>query len=152
ALAAWPKAHPQFSAEQLAWYHRVERYQLRLLHLRQREITGSNRTPAGVDALFASRFDFANPSETYTPGRDLPEDATAVTEQLLLWLPRDDRLYWLLGEVLNATGNVENAASVLNELVSARNYNPGNKVREHCRILKDVKKPMPANPESTAPA
>src|SRR5207244_12073881 len=34
----------------------------------------------------------------------LPPDAVEIVEQLLIWLPHDDRLFWLLGELLNARG------------------------------------------------
>src|SRR5581483_10133907 len=33
----------------------------------------------------------------------LPKDAVEIVEQLLIWMPSDQRLLWLLGEVMNAS-------------------------------------------------
>ena len=34
-------------------------------------------------------------------------------QQLVLWHPHDARLYWLLGELYNAAGDIETAAKIL---------------------------------------
>jgi hypothetical protein len=51
-------------------------------------------------------------------GNELP-----IVQQLLTWLPQDDRLYWLMGELLNArnaNGDVGTAYSILDDLVWTR--------------------------------
>ena len=40
---------------------------------------------------------------------DLPPDGYQIVAQLLVWSPNDDRLYWQLGELLNAMGSVQDA-------------------------------------------
>jgi hypothetical protein len=59
--------------------------------------------------------------------------------QLLLWLPLDNRLYWLYGELLNARGQVVLAADVFRELVEGRRYAPGRELRLHYRILEEAR-------------
>ena len=41
-------------------------------------------------------------------------------QQLLVWLPEDHRLYWLLGEIYNAQGKVGTAREILKDLVENR--------------------------------
>jgi tetratricopeptide (TPR) repeat protein len=106
ALSQWPDSPPKgFSKEQWAWYRRVEKYHLLLLKLRQREKLQDARRPAtDVDALFF-RFEFRGDRRPYRPGplgpdhwfAEAPADAVAIVKQLLVWLPLDNRLYWLLG-------------------------------------------------------
>jgi hypothetical protein len=54
---------------------------------------------------------------------------------LVLWLPFDDRLYWLLGEMLNAEGNIESAAAVMDELVNARRFSTARELVDHRRVV-----------------
>jgi hypothetical protein len=147
ARDVWPGAWPGLTAEQLAWYQRAEAYQARLVRLRLRESvgqrSGQQKTPEGVDDLFGVRFE--GEKGRYEPGRiapaekaKLPKDAVAVVEQLLIWLPVDTRLYWLLGEVLNAEGDIASAATILDECAGARRYN-ARILREHRRTLQEAK-------------
>lgn len=45
------------------------------------------------------------------------EEATAIVQQLLGWLPDDARLHWLLGELANAQGDVRAAHLALDKAV-----------------------------------
>lgn len=68
----------------------------------------------GVDPIFVDDkgvpLKFVNDKGEFEAGRiadsakkHLPRDAVEVVEQLLLWMPDDQRLLWLLGEAFNAT-------------------------------------------------
>ena len=70
-----------------------------------------------------------------TEQKKLPPNALAIVQQLLLWLPDDPRLYWLLGELLNAEGKGKEALDVLSRCADARNFRP-EALMEHRRILK----------------
>jgi tetratricopeptide (TPR) repeat protein len=148
---AWPQQWPGLGTEQLAWYRQVERYHLKLVRLRGREIQrlpGRRRLPDQVDALFGpvdSPVRFVSESGKYEPGRiaaaerkKLPGNAVAVVQQLLIWLPDDTRLYWLLGELLNAQGDVTDAATVLDDCMFMPRGNFSDLV-EHRRLLKEAR-------------
>jgi tetratricopeptide (TPR) repeat protein len=129
ALSAWPDELPGFKPERLKWYKKVEKLQYQLLHLREGEQSKTGGKPegaTGVDALFDG-VQFVGEDGQYTPGaiaaaqrKKLPPDALAQVQQLVLWLPADDRLYWLYGELLNARGDQAEAFKVLDECVWAR--------------------------------
>jgi tetratricopeptide (TPR) repeat protein len=150
ALANWPATQEGFSPEQWQWFQRVEKYQLLLMRLRHREaLRDTRKTFEDVDALFPN-FTFQGNKDDYGPGpagpgqwgAELPPDAPRIVEQLLIWLPLDNRLYWLLGEVLNAQGKVADAATVLDDLVAKRKYAPpGDLVHKHWRVLREAKSP-----------
>lgn len=161
ALAHWPAKAAGYPDEQWQWFRRVEKYHWQLLRLRQREkARGAPRTLEDVDGLFAN-FSFASNREEYGPGpagpgqwsAELPADAPRIVEQLLIWMPLDNRLYWLLGEVLNAQGQVASAATVLDDLVAKKNYAPpGDLVRKHWRVLREAAPPPAADVLVEAPA
>jgi tetratricopeptide (TPR) repeat protein len=158
ALEAWPDAQPGITADQLRWYRRAEKFYYLLLMLRLREMEQPTRSEdKTIDALF-NPVDLARSDGTYEAGKisprqwaELPGDALPLVEQLLVWLPLDNRLYWLLGEVLNARGDVSQAFEVLNTLVNPPNQmqktNPNptlsnqpvqpRLLRLHWRILSD---------------
>jgi hypothetical protein len=64
----------------------------------------------------------------------LPNEPFLLVAQLVYWLPHDNRLYWQLGEVLNADGQVPAAYDVMRELVDARGFSP-RELREHRKVL-----------------
>jgi hypothetical protein len=168
ALEAWPDAHPGFTAEQLRWYRRAEKFYYQLLMHRNREI--EQRTPAEektVDPLFEG-VDFTRPEGEYRAGTisprqgaELPGDAAAIVEQLIFWLPFDNRLYWLLGEVLNARGDVRSASEVFGDLVDPNKRKEQSRVlRQHWRIVDEAAKaqgeasleePVKSDPAATSP-
>lgn len=62
---------------------------------------------------------FVNEAGVYQPGQlaaaeraKLPDDAIAIVQQLILWFPRDARLYWLLAELYAASGQFRTAAEL----------------------------------------
>jgi hypothetical protein len=145
ALDAWPSVWAGWSALQLQWYRRVDRYYLTLLQLRYREQVRAGGRPVRVttvDELFP-KVRFVGPSGEYEAGAlaqasrdEVPEDATVIALQLVFWLPFDDRLYWLLGELLNAGGQVQMAYEVLDELVFARRMD-ARELTRHRQVLRD---------------
>ncbi len=147
ALDLWPAEAAGLSPQQLAWYKRAEEYHLKLIRARAREalgqLPGQQKPPTTVDDLFGVRF--VGPSGKYEAGQldpaeqqKLPPDAVAIVQQLLIWLPQDTRLYWLLGELLNARGDVIDADKVFAECVDARRFNVA-ELREHRRIVKEAR-------------
>jgi len=148
ALEAWPDAHPGFTAEQLRWFRRAEKFYYLLLMLRMRELGRQSRSEERtVDDLF-SPVDLVRAERTYEVGRipprqmaELPPDAVPIVEQLLFWLPLDNQLYWLLAELLNAKGDVPAAFQIFNTLANPPVrplINQPNQPRlliEHWRIL-----------------
>jgi len=140
-LAAWPRVHFAFSPAQLYFYRTTERYQLRLLQLRQQESRLQPGRPAEtVDALFG-RVRFVGESGKYEPGvigldqvDQLPFECVDVVKQLIFWLPFDDRLYWLLAELLNASGQPDKALAIMKDLSFGRRFNAPEFV-EHRRVL-----------------
>jgi tetratricopeptide (TPR) repeat protein len=160
ALDAWPPVWAGWTFWQMQGYRRVERYYLTLLQLRHREQVHAGGRPApitAVDELFP-KVRFVGPDGRYGPGAlaqemidELPPDATDVVLQLVFWLPYDDRVYWLLGELLNASGHVEAAYDVLDELVYARRVSvPAlaqhrQALRKAQEAIKELRKPATRN-------
>lgn len=145
-LEMWPKQWPGLSEKQLDWYRRVEDYQLKLITLRAKEAAqaaqGQPKPTDHVDDLFGVRF--VGESGQYEAGKlaaaeqqKLPPDAVAIVQQLLIWMPQDTRLYWLLGELLNAHGQINDAADVFVDCEDSRRYNAP-ELREHHQIVNDA--------------
>jgi tetratricopeptide (TPR) repeat protein len=128
ALKAWPVVWAGLTAEELRWYRRAERFFLTLLQQRRQEARlQAGRPPQTLDDLFHVRF--VGRSGQYEPGTlapdqmaALPAESVPIVSQLLLWLPFDNRLSWLLAELLNAQGDVESAVKIMDVLV-ATNFN-----------------------------
>lgn len=141
----WPAAEPA---------RQVEAAQLRLVRLRQREAVGRGGRPRpaeDVDDLFGVRF--VGPTGAFEAGAiapeekaKLPADAIATVQQLLMWLPDDTRLYWLLGELYNAQGDLDSALAVFSECLDARRFDAV-KLREHRQAVKAA---IAARPAPTA--
>lgn len=139
ALAVWPTIWPGMNRAQLAWYRRAEKVYLTLLKSRLEESRLPGRAPETVDPLFP-RVRFVGPGGRYTAGEinlnqpgELPDDAQLIVGQLLLWMPNDSRLYWLLGEVLNAKGEIFAASDIFNALVQ-RGYS-FREIQEHRQVV-----------------
>jgi tetratricopeptide (TPR) repeat protein len=144
--------------QQCAWLGRVEKYHQALIKLRFREWldqknagpAARNRLVQAIDDLFGVRF--VGPSGQYEAGRladdqkaKLPADAVAIVQQLLIWLPDDTRLYWLLGELLNAQGDLEGAATAFNECQWVRGLNAP-ELRAHHQVVREALAQAPAAP------
>jgi tetratricopeptide (TPR) repeat protein len=156
AQDVWPQQWPGLSLEQLDWYRRVEKYHLRLLRLRARE--GSSR-PASLDSLFekdGAPVRFVGDSGQFEPGRlavseqaKLPKDAMAIVQQLLVWLPDDTRLYWQLGELLNASGDLESAYKVFDDCIWKYRFDPAD-LKAHRQLVSEaLQSQKPVEPEET---
>jgi len=141
ALRLWPREWSDLSEarrkwfgqigwneKDFRWYREVETHQLKLLRLRSKEPpTQANELPQNVDGIFddagtSGKLRFVGPSGQYEAGKlaleqqaKLPKNALEIVEQLLIWMPYDTRLYWLLGELFNAEGNVPAALAILEE-------------------------------------
>jgi hypothetical protein len=164
ALKVWPTASPYFSTAHLTWYLRAERYHLDLVRLRSLELArqlggtgrGETRDDRGgrsfgrapdvtLDALVPG-VPCKGPSGEYAPGpvdpksaQQIPPDASLLVAQVVLWLPFDDRLFWLLGEVANARdGDYNLAFQVLEELYKRPFSYP--EVRRHHSVLDQARK------------
>jgi tetratricopeptide (TPR) repeat protein len=174
ALSSWPTIYPGWDTVHLNFYRKAEQYHLNLLRLRQ-EQARSQPAKAGrlqLDNLFprlhfneatgkyeaAGAISFVGPSGKYEAGSiapaqyaELPGDAPLIVMQLLLWLPFDDRLHWQLAELLNANGDVDSAAALMQPVVNKpqdpTKWDAGAppELREHYRVLKaatEVRKAM----------
>lgn len=144
ALDRWPTLMAAWNAGQLQQYRECERLFLRLLQTRSLEARSRSTAPADLDALFPG-LRFVNAAGEYAAGdlapamrEKLPANALAVVLQLCLWFPGDMRLYWLLGEVLNALGQVDQAEPVLNDLVYLGYSRTFRDLHRHRRELADA--------------
>jgi tetratricopeptide (TPR) repeat protein len=122
--AEWPNIPSYLKRGQLIWYRRCERMFLDLLEKRNEEARRGNRGPFDIDAIVPGlRLVGPNPRGEYEAGAlsskvndQIPVDAYNMVLQLVVWYPQDLRLYWLLGEMLNARGEVIPASEILKEL------------------------------------
>ncbi len=129
ALDAWPKEWPGFTLHDLWFRHRVEKLYLALL--RARKAGGAappGVPPDSVDDIFPG-LSFVAPDGKWAVGEmsweqweKLPPDALALVGYLLVDLPLDNRLTWLLAELFNANGQVGPALELMSELVQNRNF------------------------------
>ena len=113
-------------------YRVADAYYLRLLKLRLREkLAKKDPKDLSYDAIFddgqspPTPVRFVNEQGEFEPRRKakLPPGALGIVQQLVVWLPEDLRLYWLLGEVYNAEGTedgVRAAHQIFRELLAAK--------------------------------
>ena len=144
-LSVWPTLWPGYTGAELHWLRRVEKLHLILMQSRyQEKLRPSAMAVETVDPLFP-KVHFVGPSGQYEPGElaleqmdELPIDAVPLVGQLVIWLPHDSRLYWLLGEVFNARGGAYPAYKILEELMVGRSFSPP-ELRDHRRVLMSVR-------------
>jgi tetratricopeptide (TPR) repeat protein len=128
----------RWNERDFAWYARCEKYQLRLAKLRAMELGRKakfdfERALARLDNLLVdpdkeppppgvAPLRFVGESGAFVPGTiaaaekaKIPQDAMQVVQQLLVWMPEDLRLIWLIGELLNARDDIHSASMVLGE-------------------------------------
>ena len=148
----------KWNKKDFAWYGKCEKFQRQLVMLHSREkLTGpmtfaTLATMQRLDPLFdpypmpkdEKPLRFVGESGAFEPGKiaaaekaKLPADAIEVVEQLLIWMPDDLRLFWLLGELLNAKGDVVSAQSVFKEIFSK--YMQTDQEFQRLSTLKDPK-------------
>jgi tetratricopeptide (TPR) repeat protein len=149
----WPTDWPGLTKEQLKWFRTAEKYHLELVKLRYRELARppSGRSSAGenLDDLFhgdRGPVRFTGENGRYEAGKlaaaeraKLPANALAIVQQLVLWLPEDTRLYWLLGELYNANGDVEAAAKIFDECVGNVRRFSAPDLRAHRMVVQEAK-------------
>lgn len=167
ALDVWPTEWAKLSPAQLQWcqrlgwteegrqlqiYREAETYLLKLVRLRAleaaRQTRGSAKSLETLDNLFDKENQpvrFVGENGQYEAGKlavgekaKLPPNAVAIVEQLLIWMPNDIRLYWLLAELLNAQGEPVSAGEILNEIVGMGFQAPD--LRHHRQELLQVKR------------
>ena len=144
ALDAWPSVSTVATGWRLTWLRVVENYQLSLIRSRQAEQRGGRGTGGGIDPIFP-RLRLVGPSGEYEAGllaadqwANLPANHTEIVKLLVLWMPHDARLRWLLAEIVNANNNPELALEMMNELVETRKFgNP--EFAAHHRELRHAK-------------
>ncbi|MBI2808121.1 MAG: hypothetical protein HYX68_24310 [Planctomycetes bacterium] len=145
SLKHWPKTWEElkdadrvFVETKLGWektaferFRRYETYFSRLITHRmneQRRLSRKEVVPDTLDPIFTDPKEkpltFKNAAGEFEPGKitaaekdKLPRDAIQAVEQLLIWMPTDDRLMWLLAEAFNASAMFEPDAKTKNELL-----------------------------------
>jgi tetratricopeptide (TPR) repeat protein len=165
--SAWPRAWADvpkdmkaslerigWNEETLLWYRTAETYHLKLVTLRAREARGRPKgaaEPETLDDLFGVDFTYEGGGLPEKEKAKLPSNGLALVQQLLIWLPDDPRLYWLLGELYHAQGTPEDEAAarqIFKDLVefNGRYRVPG--TRDHYHALG---KAPPLTPNVPAP-
>jgi len=155
ALSLWPELYPGWRVADGLFYRRVETFTLRLLTLRRADQRRALRDDFDqLDDLFEGvRFSPAN-GEYRIGGIALdmndriPPDAPLIVLQLVFWMPLDSRIYWQYAEILNTRNQVIEAATLLTELVVARNLKSIRELNRHRLELEEAadarkKLPMP---------
>ncbi len=133
-----PLVIPGMTEQQTAWFVKVEGYLRRLMKTRYDQGKGIAPEQLRPDDLFGVEF---VGDDGYQAGHiaaaqkeNVPEDAIAIVQQLLLWLPHDSRLQWLLAELYNANGDPGSALTLLRECIDPFRFRPA-LLDEHRRIL-----------------
>lgn len=141
-LRDWPQVAASWSSDDLVRCRVAERAFERLIVHRADEMRRGVNRDLPLDPIFPG-FVVESPDGDYEAGvlsptvRDrLPSDAALTLLQLLLWLPADQRLYWQMGEMLAALGQVELGSVFLEDLVNAGLDFKG--LRRHRKVLKEA--------------
>lgn len=157
------------------WWEKLDRdylphyYQINKQYLESRrgisqtELEEANRIeeplplfPLPVRSNFQNPVRFVNDAGEYQPGNlasaeraKLPPDALAIVQQLLLWFPLDVRLYWLLGELYAANGDLDSAAVIFDECTWSGKYGNRQVLRDHRQAIRAAieARPKPKPPE-----
>lgn len=160
--ARFPSQVPGLNEQQRQWWEKLDRdyvphyYRLRLYEAEERQgktptelarlaeeeqVLGLFPLPErGQDSVQPVRF--INDHGEYEPGRlaaaeraKLPPDALAIVQQMLFWYPGDTRLFWLLGELYAAEGNVDAAFQIFDACTWGRQYGNRRLLMEHRHIV-----------------
>lgn len=146
ALALWPDLYGPWTQQHLRHLRDCELALLRLYRSRADESRlGPSRTELDVDPIFPG-VRYLGPSGQYEAGsmavefRDrLPPNAIHVLYQLAVWFPTDMRLYWQVGELLNAFGAIDQAHDIFVELVEAGMSRSFKDLPRHRRALVEAR-------------
>ncbi len=133
-------------------YQKAEELHLKLVRQRLKE----DRDARGLDDLFGVKY--VGASGKYEPGKlaaeqrkALPSDATALVQQLALWLPSDGRLLWQLAELAAAHGDVTTAAAIMDGCVTEFNMR-SDELRTHRQAMRAEADARAARANKTNPA
>jgi hypothetical protein len=145
ALEKWPKVNSETDLWSLNWLKVVEQHQLKLIRGRQREQRAGGGGPAtSVDAIFHG-LQFVGPSGEYEAGllaneqwAKLPAHYMEIVQLLVLWMPHDARLRWLLAEIVNANGKAIPALAMMDDLSETRGFRNA-EFAEHQLVLRHAK-------------
>ena len=163
-LKAWPetasKAPQGWTLATWRFLLQAERAQLKMLRGRLLEATNPpprfDPNQAGPDMVWDGPVYQVDP-DSYRPGpadritwESLPGDALDQARQLAVWFPMENRVFWLLGEMLNAAGENTEGLRVLEELASARQMRHVRVLTRHIEVLKASAPPAEPN-AATAP-
>ena len=146
---------------------------LKLVKLRWDESKGNKPPPENElpDNIFDVKF--VNEAGVYEPGALAPaekarlpggdfREALATVQELVLWFPLDIRLYWLLGELYAARGDVsgsisdfEAARRIMDECVGSGHYSNRKTLMQHREAVTRAAsaaapRPEPAQPQPAA--
>jgi hypothetical protein len=154
AVATWPRSWTSVDKEMktfleqmgwnegtFLWYREAEKYHLKLVKLRAREARGRPRNagvPETLDKLFDVDFTYVGGKIAEKEKAKIPANALAIVQQLLIWLPDDPRLYWLLGELYHARETPEDVAAARQIFKDLADFNGRFRVaeiRDHWRAL-----------------
>jgi tetratricopeptide (TPR) repeat protein len=139
----FPKQLPGIKPEQLAWLQTVEkRYYTKWLAIHKSQSARKPNPETEEPFPLFGDVKFVNVAGAYEPGnlgpterQKLPKDAVAIVQQLLLWAPGDTSLYWLLGELYAADGQLEDAKLVFDRCVDARSFSNRKLLKDHRTVL-----------------
>jgi hypothetical protein len=148
--SAWPRACKDvgkdmkallerigWTEEMFLWYREAETHHLKLARLRAREAI-KRENPETLDKLFDVDFRYEGDKLPEKEKAKIPANALAVVQQLLIWLPEDPRLYWLLGELYHARGTPEELAAARRVFTDLAGFNGRYRVPgtiDHLRAL-----------------
>jgi hypothetical protein len=154
----FPRELPGVKPEQLPWLQTVEkRYYTKWLAIHKSQTTRKPNPETEEPFPLFGDVKFVNESGVYEPGKlatveraKLPKDAVAIVQQLLLWAPGDTGLYWLLGELAAADGNLDDAKLIFDRCVDARSFSNRKVLKDHrTALIETLAAPKPA--EAPAP-
>jgi tetratricopeptide (TPR) repeat protein len=131
ALSHWPQSKKTWNPDILHWYRRAE--ELVLLQLKDRVAQARVGAPASTNLRLANvlfpRLSFEGPEQAYEIGNLRPDMWTHMPPDAIVLV-----LQLLYAELLNANGNVTDAADVLKKLVDQVGTN-SQEMRRHRQLL-----------------
>jgi hypothetical protein len=150
ALEHWPAVWAQWTGWEWGFYRRAEQLYLKLLNLRLAESGArrASRDGPGLDPLFPD-VRLVGPSGEYEAGNikqeeidKLPDTAYQQVLQLTLWRPHDDRLVWLLAEMIHIGGRIDIAWDLMEYIYKSSKLSSWRMLRVHRQILFDKARVM----------
>ena len=134
---------PGTGPKDFAWQMKLNRGALlKFIKLRWDETKGPKPPPEDELPDHIWDVNFVNDAGQYEPGvlaaaekAKLPggdfTEALATVQQLVLWFPFDVRLYWLLGELYAAKGELKAAQDIMDECANSGRYSNRKVLMQH---------------------